>query len=99
MADDWKIKRVAFTRHALNQIFTRSIGIDDVKAVISSHEILAEYPDDFPYPSRLLLGFVKGRPLHVVLGYNSKESAAYVVTVYEPNPVLWEPGFRRRRKT
>jgi hypothetical protein len=45
-----------------------------------------------------VLGFVSGRALHVVLAENTPEATTIVVTVYEPSPALWRPGFRKRRK-
>jgi hypothetical protein len=45
----------------------------------------------------LLLGRVGGRPLHVVAAYNAEDDETIVVTVYEPDPALWEDGFKRRR--
>jgi hypothetical protein len=51
-----------------------------------------------PYPSRLLLGFVGGRALHVVVADSADDGETIVVTVYEPDPALWRPGFRRRRR-
>ena len=56
------------------------------------------YPDDFPYPSRLVLGWWQSRPIHVVVADNAKEGVRIVVTVYQPDLEEWEPGFRKRRK-
>ncbi|MCH8156485.1 MAG: DUF4258 domain-containing protein [Nitrospinae bacterium] len=98
MSNNWEIKRIVFARHALTQIFKRSISIDEVEAVISHYEIVAEYPDDTPFPSRLVLGFVEQKPLHVVLGYDEKDKIGYVVTAYRPDSSQWEPSFIRKRK-
>jgi hypothetical protein len=61
--------------------------------------VIAEYEDDEPLPSYLMLGFVKGRPLHVVVALKSDNERAIVVTAYDPDPAIWEQGFRVRRKT
>ena len=53
---------------------------------------------DTPYPSRLLLVSVGGRALYVVVADNADDDETIVVTVYEPDPALWQPGFRRRRR-
>jgi hypothetical protein len=50
--------RVVFTGHAIQRMFERAISRDDVLAVIEQGEAIAEYTDDKPHPSRLLLGFV-----------------------------------------
>lgn len=59
--------------------------------------MIEDRPDDVPYPSRLLLGYADGRPLHVVVAEDAA-ATTIVVTVYEPEPSLWRPGFKRRRK-
>ena len=35
-------------------------------AAFASGEVISEYPDDVPFPSCLILGFVGTRPIHVV---------------------------------
>lgn len=97
MKFDKSIAELIYTGHAVQQMFTWRITADEVREILADHEIIVEYPDDVPYPSRLLLGVVKGRPLHLVLGYDEQGAAGYVVTVYEPDPALWEEGFRKRR--
>jgi hypothetical protein len=91
------ITELVFTGHAIQQMFARRITVDEVREVIANHEIIVEYPDDVPYPSNLLLGGVSGRPLHVVLGYDNVRGNGYVITVYEPDPTLWDEKFRKRR--
>ena len=34
----------------------------------------------------------------VVVADNADDDETIVVTVYEPDPALWRPGFRRRRR-
>lgn len=74
-------------------------GIDeaDVRRVLETGEVIAEYPDDVPFPSRLVLGRSGIRPLHVVACDNDAEQATIVITVYVPGPDQWEPDFRTRR--
>ncbi len=79
-------------------MFQRRIGVADVREVVERGETIEGRPDDLPYPSRLVLGFVEGRPLHVVVAEDVGASVAIVVTVYEPDRALWRPGFKRRRK-
>jgi hypothetical protein len=59
--------------------------------------LIEDYPTDTPYPSRLILGWVGARPLHVVAADNAAAQETIIVTVYEPDPLLWHPGFRQRR--
>ena len=45
------------------------------------------------------MGWLGHRPLHVVAADNAEANETIVITVYEPDPPRWEPGFRRRRST
>ena len=96
MWSKWPVKHIVFTRHAMTQMFSRSISIDVVKTIVSHHEVLADYPDDQPYPSRLLLGFVNEIPFHVILGYNEEIKTGYVITAYQPDSLQWGQDFKRR---
>jgi hypothetical protein len=69
-----------------------------VREALSDAEVVAEYPHDRLYPSRLVLGYASGRPLHVVVGEESGTGTIVVITVYEPNLALWHDDFRTRRK-
>ena len=81
--------------HAVQRMAERGIREEDVARVISEGKEIEIYPDDKPYPSRLLLGWVERRPIHVVTA--RAEHEIIVVTVYEPDPDLWEHGFERRK--
>ena len=88
--------RLVYRVHAVQRMAERGISEEDVARVISSGKEIESYPDDKPYPSRLILGWMERRPIHVVTA--AAEHEIIVVTVYEPDPALWEPGFERRRK-
>lgn len=79
-------------------MFQRRISADDVRQVLSFGEVIEEYTDDQPFPSRLYLALVAGRPLHVVVAGEDLSDTCIIVTAYEPDLERWEPGFRRRRK-
>ena len=49
------------TQRILMRCQQRNITYEEIKEVIRSREIIEEYPDDYPYPSCLLLGMtIKG---------------------------------------
>jgi hypothetical protein len=89
---------VRFSGHAVRRMFARSLSRDEVLAVVRTGEVIEEYPGDTPFPSVLILGLKGSVPLHVVLGFDSVGRVCYVVTAYEPDPDLWEPGFKVRRR-
>jgi len=90
-------KQLVFRIHAIQRMFQRRISEDDVRRVLTTGEIIENYPDDIPYPSELILGWCGSRPIHVVIANNADARESIVVTVYEPDPDQWEPGFRRRK--
>jgi len=89
--------RIFFTGHAVRRMFERSISRAEVVAVLRGGEIIAEYLDDEPFPSYLMLGLVRRRPLHVVVAVDSRGDNCYIVTVYDPDKNSWESDFRTRR--
>ena len=90
--------RLVFRIHAAQRMSERGITERDVREILATGEILEEYPDATPYVSRLVLGWCRGRPLHVVAAENAEAHETIVITVYDPDPTLWEPGSRQRRR-
>jgi hypothetical protein len=89
--------QIVFSGHAVRRMFERRIGKEEVSAAVASGEVLAEYPDDVPFPSVLLLATVSGRALHLVVAEDASNRTCYIVTVYPPDPALWNPDFKTRR--
>jgi hypothetical protein len=83
--------------HAIQRMYERQITAEDVRAVIAFGEIIRTYLDDRPYPSRLILGWRHGRPLHVVVAEDVTADSTIVITVYQPDPSEWDDDFRRRK--
>ena len=99
-ADDYLAK--PFQTEELNArlraLIRRASGNASSELTAGRHgERIADYPDDTPYPSVLLLGFIDTRPLHVVVAVDRTQGVCYVVTAYEPDLTLWEPDFKTRR--
>ena len=67
--------------------------------MIENGETVEEGAGEGPYSGRVVLGWVEGRPVHVVVAENETGNETIVVTVYEPDPGRWTDGFTRRRKT
>lgn len=90
--------RLVFRVHAIRRMFERKITPEDVRHVLETGEPIEDYPDDTPYPSRLVLGWRGARPIHVVAAENSDDQETIVITTYEPDPAKWERDFKRRKK-
>ena len=78
-------------------MFERRITVDDVRYALSAGDTIEIYDNDKPYPSRLVLGWCGVRPLHIVAADNSDDDETIIITVYEPDPELWESDFTRRK--
>lgn len=91
-----QFKRITFRFHAVRQMFKRSISEEDVLNVLELGQIIENYPEDEPYPSRLMLGWSRNRPLHVVAAVNGEDNELIVVTTYEPDLEKWDREFKRR---
>lgn len=87
--------RLVYRVHAVERMAERGISEDEVRKVLAEGKEIESHPGDFPYPSRLLLGWCGQRPIHVVAAENATDGETIVVTVYEPDPDRWELGFER----
>ena len=60
-------------------------------------EEIRSYPDDKPYPSKLLLAFENELPLHVIIAQDFSENKNIVITAYHPDSNIWIENFKTRR--
>ena len=89
--------KLVFRTHAIQRMFQRRISMEDIRRVLETGEVIEEYPDDTPYPSRLILGWNGTKPMHVVIADNNEDKETIIITAYEPNQNEWESGFKRRK--
>jgi len=89
---------IIFSQHAFQQMFKKNILPKDVKRLLPIAEVIKDYPDDKPYPSKLLLGFVNDDvPLHIVAAYNYADMQVIVITAYIPDGELWSNNFKTKK--
>jgi len=93
----WLVTRLVFRVHAVQRMFERQLSVEDVRQALAGGENIEQYPNDRPYPSRLVLGWCESRPLHVVVADNNVDDELVVVTVYEPDAARWSDDLRRRK--
>ncbi|MBI2266238.1 MAG: DUF4258 domain-containing protein [Armatimonadetes bacterium] len=90
--------RVNVTNHADEEMEDDAITAAQLYDSVTQGEIIEDYPDDFPFPSALILGFDESsRPIHAVIAYSDVHEMAFVITAYVPDPERWV-NFRTRRK-
>ena len=86
---------VRWTDHAIKRIIQRGISRSDVKNVLLNGTIIEQYPDDYPYPSCLVLGITpEKRCLHVICGIGGGE--VWIISTYYPVAGKWMDGFSTR---
>jgi sulfur transfer protein SufE len=89
-------EKITYRLHAVKRMFERKISAEEVRYVLETGEAIEEYPDDAPYPSRLILGCYKGRIIHIVAANNCLDEEIIVITVYEPDPSEWDQECKKR---
>ena len=89
-------ENIIITQHSLNRALQRSINYESIKAVIMNGDIIEDYPEDYPYPSCLILGLSdNNKELHVVAGIG--EGKLWIITAYYPSLDKWEADYRTRK--
>lgn len=90
-------ENLEITVHAAKRLAQRNISVNDIISCIQSGEIIEYYPDDYPYPSCLILGAsARKLPMHIVIGSNLK--TIWIITAYYPDQTIWESDLKSRKK-
>ena len=92
-----KAENIVISLHAQLRLNERDISIDDVMNAIDNGEIIEQYPNDFPFPSCLILGIsINDKYIHVVVSMN--DDKIYLITAYIPNTDRWEKDLKTRKE-
>ena len=90
---------MAFKKHTVLRMYQRPLTGDETKEALVQCKTIEEYPDDYPLPSCLVLGYTRLRkPIHAVVAIDEGEPMLWVITVYEPDLSEWEEGVEKRTK-
>ena len=84
--------KIQWTDHVQRRITQRGIMRQEVKDAILTGEIIEEYPNDYPFPSCLMLG---ANCLHVVCGIGA--GILWIITAYRPTSDKWEADLKTRK--
>jgi len=87
---------VQWQKHSLERMFERGIGREDVRSAIRSGEVIESYPQDTPFPSLLVIGWLGTRAIHVVVSFDASTGYAFVITCYEPDNRHFAPDRKTR---
>ena len=87
---------VFVTAHAAERFKQRGISIKDIRHAVNSGEIIEQYPEDYPYPSCLILGKnLLGDYIHVVM--SDEGTVSRIITAYFPDVDKWNENFKIRK--
>lgn len=91
--------RFRISQHATMRRIERGILISELKQVLLNGETIERNPGDKPYPSFLVLGWLRsGDPLHVKCSRGTREPRLRIVTLYEPSDEEWEKDYKTRKR-
>jgi len=78
-------------------MFEREIDRDEIFEALEHGKCIENYPDDVPYPSRLVLGWSGKRYLHILAADITDTKQTVVITVYVPDPLVWDDDLETRK--
>ncbi len=88
--------KIIISIHAQERLRQRGIRQKDIRKAVLSGEIIEQYPDDFPFPSCLILGYDENKKaIHVVI--SDEGSMGRIITAYIPNTEKFENDFKTRK--
>ena len=90
------IENFKITKHMTKRFNERNIKLRFIQSALLNGEIIEQYPNDYPYPSCLVLYYLNGKtPIHVCVGLG--EGELWIITAYYPNTDEWEDDHKTRR--
>lgn len=93
----YKIDMVIVSEHAAERFRQRNIKARDIRHAVFNGEIIEQYPDDFPFPSCLILGKTTDEQfIHIVM--SDEGSMSRIITAYYPDKCKWSADFKERKE-
>jgi hypothetical protein len=90
-------ERFEFSKHAADQSILRQILVQEVREAIAAGRVIEDYPNDKYGPSCLICGSTQARRVvHIQCSYPARPLLK-IITLYEPDPRLWNDDFTQRR--
>ena len=88
--------KVFVSEHAAERFRQRGIRIADIRNAVNVGEIIEQYPNDYPYPSCLVLGKnISKEIIHAVL--SDEGNSSRIITAYFPDSDKWNEDFKTRK--
>lgn len=87
---------VMWSKHCLERMQERDIGIEDIESCLESGEVIEDYPNDFPHPSCLIFGYTNaGKVLHTIVGLS--HDTIFLISAYYPSTDKFEDDLKTRK--
>ncbi len=93
-----KCNELFFSLHIIERMVERDIDKKALVDVLNNGETIEKYPNDKPFPSFLLLGFIGKTPIHLVVAKDPVNMFCVIITAYFPSELIWSNDFKTRRK-
>jgi hypothetical protein len=83
--------RIVASRHSRREAAAGNLVLGEIVwSVVEEGKVIEEYPNAYPMPACLILGFnTVGAPIHSVWSYDQVSRTARLVTVYRPDTNRW----------
>lgn len=92
------LQKLRWTNHIFIRLVQRGISMDDVQTAILNGELIEDYPDDYPFPSCLIMGYCTPTSvIHVVCASNDSGTELWLITAYIPSKEKWMDDFKTRK--
>jgi len=91
-------KSVIWTYHVNMRMEDRFISRNMIFDSTDSYEIIEAYPEDKYLPSYLVYSTFGKIVFHILLAVDVQNENVRVVTVYRPDPLIWDKRLKRRKK-
>ena len=92
-------RRIYWTYHVNMRLKDRFLDRGMILESADAYEIIEVYPEDKYLPSYPVYARHRGVAFHVLFAADVEERNVRVITSYYPDPVLWDPALKTRRKT
>ena len=92
-------KSVIWTYHVNMRMENRFISRQRILSSIDRFEIIEDYPDDKYLPSCLVFSMHENVTFHILFALDVQYKNVRIVTVYRPDPGIWEKDLKRRKKS
>ena len=88
---------VLISDHVAMRFRQKGLQVKNIRFAVNNGEIIEQYPDDYPFPSCLILGkTIDGKYIHVVMSDEGKMSR--IITAYYPDPNKWDDQLKVRKE-